>query len=71
VPIVWLIREGRHPSAAAAAWLCCLTPVLNRFTPLSWPNLIPLAAMICVWALQMEVRVPRFRELSSASQAAA
>ena len=71
VPMVWLMRQGRHPSAAAVAWLCCLTPVLSRFTPLVWPNLIPLAAIICLAALHMEVSVLRFREPASTRRAPA
>jgi len=71
VPLVWLIREGRHPAAAAVAWLCCLTPVLSRFTPLVWPNLTPLAAIICLAALHMDIPLPRFREPASTRPAAA
>jgi alpha-1,2-mannosyltransferase len=69
VPMVWLIREGRGRSAAALAWLCCLCPVLSRFSSVVWPNLTPLAAVICLWALH--AKAPALRRLSPARSAAA
>jgi hypothetical protein len=62
VPLVWLIREGRHPFVAAAAWLCCLCSILNHFTGvvwphLVWPNLISVAAVLCLWELYFHSRI--------------
>jgi hypothetical protein len=50
VPIAWLIRAGRQWTAALV-WLCCLSPVLNYFTPYVWPNLVSPAAIICIWVM--------------------
>lgn len=61
VPIAWLIRQGRHPPAAAAAWLCGFTPVLTYLSRFPWPNLVPVGALICLAALHMPLSVWRLQ----------
>jgi hypothetical protein len=58
LPIAWMLRNG-YERTAAAAWLCCLSPVLSHFTPLIWPNLIPVSALICLLALNHSERSAR------------
>lgn len=50
VPAAWLIREGRF-AAVTVLWFLALTPLLTYFTPWVWPNLIPVAALFCLWLL--------------------
>ena len=51
VPAAWLIRQCRF-GLVAVLWLLSLTPLLTYFTPWVWPNLIPVAAALCLWLLQ-------------------
>jgi hypothetical protein len=71
VPLVWLIREGRRPFFAAIAWLCCLCSILNHFTGVAWPgliwpNLIPVAAVLCLWELHFHAHAAPDAEAASA-----
>lgn len=50
VPAAWLIRQDRL-AMVTVLWLLSLTPLLTYFTPWVWPNLIPVAAALCLWLL--------------------
>lgn len=51
LPAAWLFRERRY-AMVAVVWLCCFVPLLTYATPLVWPNLIPIAAALCLWLLR-------------------
>ena len=50
VPAAWLVRQGRF-AMVTILWLLSLTPLLTYFTPWVWPNLVPVAAVLCLWLL--------------------
>jgi hypothetical protein len=57
VPATWLICRGRRPFVAALAWLLCFTSLLNYSESAHvWPNLIPAAALLCLWTLDRDSR---------------
>jgi hypothetical protein len=56
VPVGWMIRTGRYAFAIAFVWLCAFIPFLTYYSPLVAPNLISIAAMICLWVLHVDSR---------------
>lgn len=54
VPMGWLIVRERRPLVIAAAWLCCLLPIVTYIGFYPGPNPIPIAALLCLWALHTE-----------------
>lgn len=51
VPIAWFAQRREFPGVVSVAWLLCLLPVLGYFEVYAGPNTIPLAALLCLWAL--------------------
>lgn len=51
LPMSWLLERGRHLHLIAVSWLFCLLPVAGYFGVYNGPNTVPLAALICIWAL--------------------
>jgi hypothetical protein len=51
VPIAWLIERQRQPLLIGLVWLLCALPVAHYFGAYSGPDTIPLAAILCIWAL--------------------
>jgi hypothetical protein len=51
VPIIWLVHQRRHLALIPLIWLFCLLPVATYFHKWPGPNTVPLAAMLCLWAL--------------------
>lgn len=51
VPMAWFARRRRRPVVIAVAWLLCALPVATYFGAWPGPNAIPLAALLCLWAL--------------------
>ena len=51
VPIAWLIERRREPLLIGPIWLLCALPVAHYFGVYSGPDTIPLAAILCIWAL--------------------
>ena len=51
VPIAWLIERQCQPLLIGLVWLLCALPVAHYFGIYSGPDTIPLAAILCVWAL--------------------
>jgi hypothetical protein len=51
-----MIRTGRYAFAIAFVWLCAFIPFLTYYSPLVAPNLISIAAMICLWVLHVDSR---------------
>lgn len=54
VPMGWLIVRERAPVIIAVAWLCCLLPIVTYVGFYPGPNPIPIAALLCLWALHSE-----------------
>lgn len=54
VPMGWLIVRERRPLLIAAIWLCCLLPIVTYMGFYPGPNPIPIAALLCLWALHAE-----------------
>ena len=54
VPMGWLIVRERRPLVVAVAWLCCLLPIVTYIGFYPGPNTIPVAALLCLWALHAE-----------------
>ena len=54
VPMGWLIARERGPWVIAVAWLCCLLPIVTYIGYYPGPNPIPVAALLCLWALHSE-----------------
>jgi hypothetical protein len=54
VPLGWMIRTGRYAFIIAFVWLCAFIPFLTYYSPLVAPNLISVAAIICLWALHVD-----------------
>jgi hypothetical protein len=50
----WLINRQCRPVVIAVAWLFCLLPVVTYIGFYPGPNPIPLAALLCLWALHAE-----------------
>ena len=50
VPLAWLLRDGRI-GHVPLIWLFCLLPVVSMAIDRPYPNTIPLAALLCLWAL--------------------
>jgi len=67
VPVAWLIDRQRHPVAIGAIWLLCALPVAHYFGGYSGPDTIPLAALLCIWAVSSRretAEVPHHAELA-------
>lgn len=58
VPMGWLIVRERRPAIIAAAWLCCLLPIATYVDFYPGPNMVPVAALLCLWALHSEENWP-------------
>jgi len=56
IPALWLIKHPRQRWVYPAMWLLCFLPIANFFDLYPGPNTIPLAAMLCLWALHAPVR---------------
>ena len=54
VPMGWLIVRERGPLVIAIAWLCCVLPIATYIGFYPGPNPIPVAALLCLWALHSE-----------------
>lgn len=54
VPMGWLISREQRPLVVAAAWLLTLLPVVTYVGFYPGPNPIPVAALLCLWALHAE-----------------
>jgi hypothetical protein len=67
VPMGWLIVRERAPWVIAVAWLCCLLPIVTYIGFYQGPNPIPVAALLCLWALHSE----QSRQVSDAGSLAA
>jgi hypothetical protein len=52
-PLAWLMREKRQPYVIAAVW-ALLLPVGLLNGPYHGPNTVPLACVLCLWALLRE-----------------
>jgi hypothetical protein len=59
IPLGWLFRQQKGGAAFIAIWIFSLLPVVAYFT--AFPNTIPLAAMLSLWALH-RAKVPAFPE---------
>jgi hypothetical protein len=46
-----LIERRREPLLIGPIWLLCALPVAHYFGVYSGPDTIPLAAILCIWAL--------------------
>jgi hypothetical protein len=57
VPAAWLIRQRRF-AMVVIIWICSFLPLLTYATPLIWPNLISVAAALCLGLL---TPLPLFR----------
>lgn len=51
IPMLWLIERQRHLWAVPVSWLFCFLPIATYFGYYPGPNTVPLAAMLCLWAL--------------------
>ena len=51
IPMLWLIERQRHLWVIPIAWLLCLLPIATYFDYYPGPNTVPLAALLCMWAL--------------------
>lgn len=51
IPMLWLIERERHLWVIPVGWLLCLLPIATYFDYYPGPNTVPLAAMLCLWAL--------------------
>jgi hypothetical protein len=58
VPLGWLIKERRQPYLLAAIWLCLL-PVGLFDGRYGGPNTVPVACLLCLWALHREEAFPK------------
>ena len=54
VPMGWLIVRERAPLVIAAAFTLCLLPIVTYVGFYPGPNPIPIAALLCLWALHSE-----------------
>jgi len=51
VPALWLLKHPRERWVYPLIWLLCFLPIANFFDLYPGPNTIPLAAILCIWAL--------------------
>ena len=51
IPMLWLIERQRHLWVIPVAWLLCLLPIATYFDYYPGPNTVPLAAILCIWAV--------------------
>jgi hypothetical protein len=54
IPLGWLLRQPHARAPLVVVWFLSLLPVVNYFT--AFPNTIPLAAIIALWALHQTER---------------
>jgi hypothetical protein len=52
VPMMWLIDRRQHLWVIPVSWFLCFLPIAYYFGFYSGPNTIPLAAVLCMWAVQ-------------------
>jgi hypothetical protein len=52
-PLAWLMKQKRQPYAVAVVWIMLL-PVGLLNGPYHGPNTVPVACLICLWALHHE-----------------
>lgn len=67
IPMLWLIERQRHLWVIPLAWLLCMLPIATYFDYYPGPNTIPLAALLCMWALQPQPGEPRHLALATSS----
>jgi hypothetical protein len=66
IPLAWLLRQG-NGRLFVAVWLLSLVPIIAYFTP--FPNTIPIAAVLSLWALhQTDALRPQARPLPSVGE---
>jgi hypothetical protein len=58
VPIIWLVQNRRHLALVPLVWLLCFLPIATHFNAWPGPNTIPLASVICLWALHTPSKRP-------------
>jgi alpha-1,2-mannosyltransferase len=51
IPMAWLMNQHGRPWVVPACWLLCFLPITTYFGFYRGPNTIPLAAILCLWAL--------------------
>ncbi len=51
VPVAWLFERRRLAWAIALVWVLCALPVAHYFGFYNGPDTIPLAALLCIWAV--------------------
>jgi hypothetical protein len=56
IPTLWLIERRRHLWSVPVIWLFCFLPIADYFGYYSGPNTVPLAAMLCIWAVHSHRR---------------
>lgn len=66
IPMLWLIERRRHLWAILVSWLFCFLPIAYYFGYYSGPNTVPLAAMLCMWALHAREKHPARHALQPA-----
>lgn len=58
IPTLWLIERRQHLWVVPVSWLFCFLPIAYYFGYYSGPNTIPLAAMLCMWAVHSREKQP-------------
>lgn len=53
IPMLWLIERQRQLWVIPVSWLFCFLPVATYFGYYPGPNTVPVAAMLCLWALHL------------------
>lgn len=54
VPLAWLARHERSPFLVAFIYVCTLIPIITSFSPWIAPNTMPVAAIVCLYALHFQ-----------------
>lgn len=63
IPMLWLIERQRHLWVVPIAWLFCFLPIATYFDYYPGPNTVPLAALLCLWALHAPDKRPIQRRM--------
>ena len=51
IPWMWLLERRQSLWVIPTTWLFCVLPIANYFDFYTGPNTVPLAATLCMWAL--------------------
>jgi hypothetical protein len=66
IPMLWLIERRRQLAVVGIAWLLCLLPIATFFDFYDGPNTVPVAAVLCMWALHRPT--PQWEPLAESTQ---